>query len=288
MKKISMYILLVTLLMNCSKDPSVEKSVASLKLSATCSGIVTKSTSVLPSDLSVGIYVTAKDALLSAAPFSNRKYVSGDSGGLTSDQNIDLIIGNSYDIYAYAPYQSVVSDPTAVTFNHGTDVLWTPKYTLAGVTATNNTATLAFAHRAAQISFNVVFADDFSAGSKVITSSSTIQVSGFYSHGVLNASNGVFTPSGSADASLSGIGTGTAGAMTLGVGATCFVPASGAMTLNVKVVHEGRTYNGTITDTFSAGSSYNYTVTLSGHSPVPGISGTLTDWTFVSDSISLQ
>lgn len=288
MRKLVSYILFAFMLMSCSSDPSLVKAIP-LSLSATCAGIATKNLpDILPSGLLTGVYVTTQNVALSNTSFSNREYVSGDTGGLSGEQDVELTIGNSYDIYAYAPYQNTVSDLTAIVFTHGTDVLWAPEYTLTNVSMTNRTAALVFEHRVAQISFNVGFANDFSSGSKVITPSSTIHVTGFYSRGALNVSTGSLTPFGNADTSLNGIGTGTTGSMTLYIGGTCFIPAQGAMTLNVRIVHEGQEYHGTITDTFSSGSSYNYTVTLSGYSPTLGIGGKLTDWTPVFDSISVR
>lgn len=287
MKNLNIYFLLAVFLTGCASDPATEKKIP-LMLSATYSGVSAKSAFTLPSDLSTGIYVTPKDSALTSSCFSNHEYTSDNSGSLSSAQNIYLLVGYNYDIYAYAPFLTNVSDPRAVVFNHGTDVLWAPKYTLMNVTATNNSAALNFTHRAAQISFNVVFADDFTSGSKVFTSSSTIQVNGFYSQGILNVTTGELTPSGSTSASLSANGSGSVASSSLDIDASCFFPAQGTMSLKVKVVHEGLEYNGSITDSFFSENAYNYTITINNHSPVLGIRGTLTDWIPVSDSISLE
>jgi hypothetical protein len=208
---------------------------------------------------------------------------------MSTDQTIKLVIGSDYDIYAYGPQMGTVTDATAIPFVLGMDVLWAPKNTLTGVSATSNTVTLGFTHRAAQIALNVVFADDFTAGSKVFTSSSTVQVGNFYSNGQLDLTTGVLTPSVPApNVPINAIATGSAGSMTLGFPAICFIPAVGkTMTFAVKVTHEGKDYTGTITDTFLAGTSYSYTVTLHGYSTMLGVSGTLTDWIPVSGTVML-
>lgn len=292
MKKMRIYIALVALLVcGCSQDKKGEEvtkgTTVPLSLSATQTGIVTKATPVLPSGVSTGVYVTAKDATITAAFFANSNYTAGASGILTTIGNVDLTVGSNYDIYSYAPWQATVGNPCAIEFMHGTDVLWAPKTTLIGVTLTNHTATLAFEHRAAQVSFHVVFASDFSSGSTVITSASTLQVNGFYTKGTLDIIAGQLTPSGATSATLSGTGTGPAGAMTLGIGETCIIPSTGNLTLSVVITHEGKTYNGTITDTFLPGSSYNYTVTVCGPAAL-GITGTLKEWTPVSENIVVQ
>ncbi len=288
------YIALAAMLIicGCSHDRKGEEvtkgATVPLSLSATQAGIVTKASSpVLPSGVSTGVYVTAKDAAITAAYFANMNYIAGASGILTTVGNVDLTVGSNYDIYSYAPWQVTAGNPNAIAFAQGTDVLWAPKTTLIGVTLTNRTAVLAFEHRAAQVSFHVVFASDFSAGSTVITSASTLQVNGFYAGGTLDAVSGVLTPSGATSATLNGAGTGTAGAMTLDIGETCIIPSAGNLTLAVVLTHEGKTYNGTITDTFLPGSSYNYTVTVRGPAAL-GITGTLKEWTPVSENIVVR
>jgi hypothetical protein len=289
---IAAFLLFALLLTGCSHDLSgrEDSGTVQLKVSGTCAGLTTKAADpVLPTGQTAGIYVTGKDAALSSSYFSNVEYTSGNAGVMATDQHVDLTIGSNYDVYAYGPYQNNISDVTAIPFSHGTDVLWAPKNTLSGVSATSNTVVLGFTHRTAQIVFNVVFAGDFSSGSKVFTSSSAVQISSFYSQGQLNATTGELAPSvTTTDTSLKGVGTGSAGSMTLGIPATCFIPAKGGnMTLTVKVTHEGKDYLATISDTFTAGIAYNYTVTLSGYSPTLGISGKVTDWTQVLDTVPL-
>lgn len=294
MKRIWIYIAFVVLLVcGCSRDRD-EKEVVKIKtvplsLSAKNVDIMTKaSLSILPSGISTGIYVTAKDAAINTAFFENKNYVTQASGILFSAVNVDLTIGNDYDIYAYAPYQPTVGNPLMIEYPHGTDVLWAPKYVLTGVSATNNTATLTFEHRATQISFQVVFANDYIAGSKDFIASSTIQVNGFNSSGLLNIVTGILVPSGSLISTLSGAGTGTTGVTTLGIGDTCIIASTGEMTLAVQVTHNGKTYNGTIKETFIAGTSYNYTVTIRGYGSTLGLTGTQKEWNAISENIIIQ
>ncbi|MBP1593192.1 MAG: Fimbrillin-like [Bacteroidetes bacterium] len=289
MKIKSIYIALLVLLNGCSGDSPVQTSMVALRLSATQTGIVTKGAdSALPLGSVTGIYVTAKDAAIAASYFGNQKYTSGASGALLTDASVSLTIGSSYDIYAYAPYQAGVITPIAVEFPYGTDVLWAPKFTISGVSESNNSALLSFEHRAAQITFKVVFADDFNEGPKEFTSSSAISVSGFYNKGLLDITTGMLTPSGVTNITLSAFGKDTAGVITLGTDTTCFIPATGIMPLSVVVSHGGRVYNGVIKETFVSGHSYNYTVTISGQLATLGISGVMEQWIPVSDDLIVR
>jgi hypothetical protein len=279
------------LLAGCSNDQSAESITKeqTIPLSLSATSLSTKASDpALPSGISAGVYVTAANTAISSAYFLNYKYTSDGSGVLSTDTNADLTLGSSYDIYAYAPYQSVISTPDAVEYPHGTDVLWSSKATISNVSKSNNTAVLAFEHRAAQVSFNVAFDKDFNVGSKEFTSSSTIEVSGFYSKGILNISTGALTPVGTTDYSLKAVATGTAGSMTLGIGETCFIPSSGEMTFLVKVTHEGKIYNATIKGTFAAGSSTNYTVSVLKSYSTLGISFKIQAWTPVSESAEIR
>jgi hypothetical protein len=292
MKRIWIYIAFVVLLVcGCSRDRD-EKEVVKVKtvplsLSAKKEDIITKaSLSILPPGISTGIYVTAKDAVINTAFFENKNYVTQASGILFSTVNVDLTIGKDYDIYSYSPYQSTIGNPLMIEYTHGTDVLWAPKYVLTGVSATNNTATLTFEHRATQISFQVVFANDYIAGSKDFTASSSIQVTGFNSSGLLNIVTGILVPSGSPISTLSGAGT--TGATTLGIGDTCIIASTGEMILAVQVTHNGKIYNGTIKETFIAGTSYNYTVTIRGYGSTLGLTGVQKEWNVISENIIIQ
>lgn len=285
-------ILLASLLCGCTQTQEIETIKSNkqvpLSLCATSkNNVVVKSTDpFLPKDVTIGVYVTAKDADLSKSFFSNIKYTSLSSGELTTSGDVNLTVGSSYDICAYAPHISAIEDPLAVEFAHGTDVLWAPKAAITNVTSDNRSAALAFEHKAAQISFQVVFGDNF-VGQKVFTSDSKIEVSGFYSKGSLNVFTGVLTPTTTANYSVSNVAAITGETMTLGITPTCFIPASGEMTLAIKVIHQGAVYNGTLTNTF-AGKQCTSKVTINSTFAPMNITGTLKDWVPVSGDVNVQ
>ena len=285
----------VLLLTGCSHDPSGElpstPETVSLLLSGTQSALETRtSLPELPQGSTTGIYVPEKEKDISTAYFNNACYTAGESGILQASSStvIDLTVGMSYDIYAYGPFRTIVTDPAAIAFTHGNDVIYAPKSTVTGVTADNRTAILNFEHRAAQIDFSVIFADDYNLTDKQITSASTIEVAGFYPVATLDLITGNLTPTGAATASLSSSGIGAPGAMELAIPPTCFIPGTDQMSLVVKVTHQGKEFNGTITETFVAGMSYRYTVTVNGTVAPLAITGTLRDWTTVSETIPIQ
>lgn len=289
MKKSNLFIILVLFLAGCTSETPVSRETVALKLAATQSNVVVKSTDpAFTEGISTGLYVTAKDASVTASYFSNRKYTSIASGELLTDANIDLTIGQSYDIYAYAPYKEGISAPSTIEFSHGTDVLWAPKSVLSDVSKDNHIATLNFEHRSAQISFNVVFSDDFNPALKFFSSESVLTVSGFYDKGNLDITTGLFVPSGSANIGLKTSGQGQSGAMALATAETCFIPASGNMSLKVNVLHAGKNYNGEVKETFLPGHSYRYTVTISPSDVALGITGMLKDWIPVSADLIMR
>lgn len=295
-KKISGLLPIAVLFMTgCSHDPSGElpppPETVSLLLSGTQPALETRaSLPELPQGITTGIYVPEKDKNISTAYFNNAWYTAGESGILQASSStvIDLTIGMSYDIYAYGPFQAIAPNPAAIAFTHGTDVICSPKTSVTGVTSENRTAILNFEHRVAQISFNVVFRDDFNLTAKEVTSASTIEAAGFYPAGTLDVTTGDLTPAGTTAVTLRGTGTGNPGSMELAIPPTCFIPSSNAMTLAVKVSHQGREFNGTITEAFVAGMSYRYTVTVSGTVAPLNITGTLRDWIAVSETIQIQ
>lgn len=293
MKKLSIYSILFSIVLCACTAKDEEKALGGSKLPLIIAGsqvrMVTKGVlPPLPAGVSTGVYVTDKDASITSSWFSNTNYLAGASGVLTTPASVDLTIGRSYDIYAYAPYKATASNPYAVDYPHGSDVLCSGKFTLADVSVSNHTANLVFEHKASQISFNVGFASDFNAGTKVITSSSTLQVTGFYDRGSLNVATGIYSPVGTASTVLNASGTGIPGAMALAIASTCFVPSASPMTMGVTVIHEGRNYNAVITGTFLPGTAYNYTITLKGYSPNLQINGTVVDWIPVLDNVTIQ
>jgi hypothetical protein len=285
-------IALVLLLTGCTSVALEEsaKQTVPLSLSAGYSADTTLGAlndTDLPSGINTGIYVAQKDTAIGASYFANQLYLSGVSGSLSTDSNVSLTIGRSYDIYAYAPYQATITNPDSIVITHGTDALWTQKTTLNNVSQDNHSVSLAFSHRAAQVSFKVVLADGFTASSTPVTSDSKIAVSGFYDQGTLDIKTGVLTPGLLLTKVMSGSGVGTAGSMTLSIDATCFIPDTTAMNLAVKVTHGGHVYSATISHLFTTGSYTQYTVTVKDSNIPLGITGTIVDWVPVTGVINL-
>jgi hypothetical protein len=282
----------VLLLSGCT-SVAVEESVIQtvpLTLSARYSADIalgTRSSTDMSSGITTGIYVAQKDTGIGASYYTNQLYLCGASGALSTERNVFLTVGRDYDIYAYAPYQATVTNQDSIVMVHGMDVLWAQKATLSSVSEDNHSASLAFSHRVAQVSFKVVFASDFSIGSPTFTSDSKIEVSGFYDQGTLDVATGVLTPGPLRTKVMSGSGSGTVGSMTLGIDSTCFIPDTTAVNLAIKVTHGGYIYNATISHLFTAGSYTQYTVTVKGVSLPLGITGTIVDWVPVTGVINL-
>jgi len=265
---------IVTTLSSCGGNNVDSSHDIPLSFTAHTEGLISeKSPNDLPLSTQVGIYVTAKDADITHSYYINRKYTSTSAGVLTSSDMIYLTTGLSYDIYAYSPYTASGNTSGNIEFQSGTDILWTPVYTLTNVSTDNQNVVLNFQHLAAEISFNVVLGEDYTGSLKSFNKSSTITVSGFYEGAILNLSSGELNASGSTSVSLSGSGDGQGKMM---IAATCFVPTQG-MQLKVSIIHDGETYNGTITDNVRAGYLYNYAITLHSVKEL-GISTTIDDW----------
>lgn len=118
--------------------------------------------------------------------WKNESFVA-DALGNISGGNITLRTGTTYDIYAYAPRVTGLSDVHTVPVSHGEDVLWA--YTPGTVaTAGGTKAKLAFRHCGAQIGFRLKASD----GTTDLTGAKLV-VSGFYKTGTLDAATGVMT-----------------------------------------------------------------------------------------------
>lgn len=286
------FLIAVVLFSGCSKEQIINNPLPEkvneipLILSATGKKIIAKSEDpVLPQDVTTGVYVSVKNTPISSALWGNQKHTSDATGKLLSSSPINLLLTKNYDVYSYSPFQAAAKDPYAIIFPHGVDVLWAPKYAIDYVTETNHSAKLDFVHSTSQISFKIAFADDIV--DREITPESLIEVSGFYEKGSLNVENGSFIPIGQTNVTLKSVGAGVPGSMTLGIGETCFVPASGTMAFNIRVIFKDIIYIGTISDTFLPGHSYVYTVTIKSSDLNLGIKGQLKDWTPVKDGFAI-
>jgi len=275
MKKIWIFASAMALVFaSCSQDQETPKAstkgdvALSLKGSASDMVVTRASTVDLPASTQVGVYVletSPTGTTLTSTAFKNGLYTAVGSGGaFTSTTPFYLNSSNTYSALAYAPYQSSISDPAVVSFAHGTDVLYASSQNVS-ITGTSPsfaaTTALTFVHQMSQIQFTLVAG----TGSPVLTGAS-LSVTGFDQSCTMNLNDGTIT---------SVLGSGAA--VTNLSKAVCFVP--GALNLNVSVTTtDGRVYNGTLSQTFLAGNSYSYTITLNKNDTKLGITGTVVDW----------
>lgn len=227
--------------------------------------IVTRSITDLPDSTRTGVYALETDSraatALTKTLYQNVLYMAtGKDGRFISTSPIALAKGNSYQTCAYAPYQSVVNDPTAIAFTHGTDVLYAPSVpvTISGSTAS---ATLTYAHMLSQIQFILIPGD----GSPDLTGA-TLNVAGFYASCTLNMMNGTITPVTGSGATVTDINR-----------SVCFVTDTRQMVLKMTVTTiGGRVYTGMISRVFLP--SYSYTYTLMVNNTELEIFGQIVDW----------
>ncbi|MBP1593191.1 MAG: Fimbrillin-like [Bacteroidetes bacterium] len=279
MKKIWIFAALAAVMVSCSneQDPSNQTSAKQVALSlsgSTEAMITTKASTVdLPAATQVGVYAleTAPSTItMLTTPFKNVLYsATGASGAFTSTSPIYLLSTKQYSACAYAPQVSTVSDVTAVPFVHGTDVLYAPTKT---VTITPGSPAIAavdltFSHKMSQIKFSLVAG----TGTPDLTGA-VLSVTGFNESCTMNITDGSVTPVKGVGASITDIDK-----------ATCFVPNSSDMLLDVKVTTtDNRSYTGTISRVFGAGSSYSFTITLNKNDTKLGITGHVIDWVSVN------
>jgi len=275
MKKVWILAVMAIAFASCSQDqdvPSVStKGDVALSLQGNASAMInTKANVELPASTQVGVYAleTAPSSFdVVTTPLKNKLYVAtGTAGAFTSTAPVYLSHLNTYKALAYAPYQSSISDDKAVSFAHGTDVMYASPVDVAitGTTAPwSASAALSFVHKMSQVKFTLVSG----AGTPDITGA-TLKVAGFNESCTLNLADGTVTPVAGAGASI-----------TEAAKAVCFVPNTSNMTLNVSVTTtDGRVYTATLVKTFLAGNSYAYTITLNKNETKLDITGTVVDW----------
>ncbi len=278
MKKANlMFAVLAIALASCSnkqQEGTSPSGNATLSLTGKSAGmLITKASSIdLPANTTVGVYATQTNGIASTlvnTQFKNAPYMAtGTGGAFTSTAPFILTSTNTYNVCAYAPQMSTTpTDPTAVSFNHGDDVLFAPNapVTFSGTTVKTATAALSFVHKMSQIKFTLVSG----AGSPApVIEGATLKVTGFNASCTMDLNTGVITPVGVNGASITQIGT-----------PVCFVP-NNAMSLSVTITTtDGKMWYGTINATFNASSSYSYTLTLNKNDAQLGITGTVVDWT---------
>ena len=270
-------IVVVVVFASCSHDqvsPAISaKGDVALSLTGSTSDMVvsrSSSSAELQASTQVGVYAletSPGSSDVASTIFSNGLYIAkGSDGAFTTETPFYLLHSSTYKVLAYAPYQKTVADVKAIAFAHGTDVLYASP---ADVTITGSSpswtasAVLGFLHKVSQIKFTLVSG----VGSPDLTNAS-LKVTGFNESCTLNLNDGTFIPVKGAGASITEIGK-----------AICFVPDAANMNLGISVTTaEGRVYSATITRTFSAGSSYAYTITLNKNDSSLGVTGTIIDW----------
>ena len=279
--KRAIVIYIIIILTGCSRiaiDKQVSDNLYRLNLHGN-TRIITKADSLMGEGISIGVYVPFKDSsLLSAkANFSNVQYTSGNSGTLSGGPVL-LTVGRSYDIYGYVPYQPGIQSPDSIVgFKIGDDVMVATKSTITDVSNTNSSAVLTFEHLVSQLSFKIIFEDK----SIIIDSTTSIEISGFYSSAKLNLTNNTLFP---ADATSSLTARGTAG--SLSVQPFCFyTDKESNMTLKLKITAEGVNYYGEISRLFVPGESYRYTVTVPISTQDLKLNSTLTTWVQIDKEI---
>ncbi len=264
-KRNGIFVILVVLLSACTGEQNqILSPEAVLSLHGDIPEIVTKSSTYLPGSTQTGVYAmeTGSSATTPATTsLRNVLYTATENGGdFTSASPIVLESAKSYQVCAYAPYQSIVSNPVAVSFSHGTDLLYAApaKVVIAGTTASS---TLTFEHKMAQIRFILTSG----TGESALTGA-TFKVTGFYASCTLNLVDGTITPVQGAGATV-----------TTTDQLVCFVPDTQPMTLNITVTTtNGRCYAGSISRIFSASYSYNYTMMI--NNTELEVFGQIIDW----------
>lgn len=270
MKLDRILIVLTVILSACSNEqiPASFDSKVTLSLSGKNTDIVTTKGN-LPVSTKVGVYAlqTGVDAAtLANTPFKNALYIAnGSDEFFSSISPIVLESKKPYRVCAYAPFlETIPSDASAISFIHGTDVLYAP-ITPITISSSVASAELNFEHKMSQIKFILV-----SGLGSPILAGAKLSVTGFNESCTLNLDDGVITP-------------------ILGKGSTvsqidqfvCFVPDSSLMNLAVKITTiDNWVCKGTISRVFKSSESYTYTLTVS--KTELGIVGEVVNWELVN------
>jgi hypothetical protein len=250
------------------QNPEPSDGKATLSISGNAGDItITKASIDLPASTDVGVYVLQtgmSPATMANTPFKNVLYTAtGTGGAFTSNSPIVLENVKTYNVCAYTPrLQSTPPDASSVSFQHGTDVLYTSS-TAITITGTVASATLSFEHKMAQIKF--VLASG--VGSPNITGA-TLNVTGFNESGAINLTDG----------SISAV-MGKGAIITDVDKAICFVPNVASMTLAITVnTTDNRAFTGSISRVFNAANSYTYTITLNKNNTQLNVTGEVVNW----------
>jgi hypothetical protein len=261
---------------SCSKEKTTINEKPYLALKGKSLNVVpTKADKPLETGINLGVYVVnvtagSTDSLTNTT--INNRPLSVLSEGVISGEAIYLEEGKDYDVYAYSPRVAAVSDPKAIPFAHGTDVLYTDvNKTLRGVSKGRNTVNMVFAHKMSQIKFFLLDDRDQATKDTYPFSDATFEVFGFYKDVLLNLETGKITR-GAIDNNIK---------ITKQNTPVCFAPSTSLMNLSLKVTIPGATsgeqsFTGEISNTFLAGNSYSYNIKVS--TTRLEITGVVTDW----------
>lgn len=262
---------------SCSKEKTTINEKPYLALKGKSLNVVpTKADIPLETGINLGVYVvnvTAGSTESLTNTTINNKPLSVLSDGIISGDAIYLEEGKDYDVYAYSPRIADASNPTAIPFLHGTDVLYTDvNQTLRGVTKGRNTVNMIFTHKMSQIKFFLLDDRDQATKNAYPFSEATFEVFGFYKDVLLNLETGKITR-GEIDNNIK---------ITKQNTPVCFAPSPSLMSLSLKVTIPGaisgeqQSFTGEISNTFLAGNSYSYNIKVS--TTRLEITGVVTDW----------
>lgn len=292
MKKVWIVALTAVLAVGCSKEQGGTEpgggekgGLAVLSLSARAAGTfvsagVKADGLPLGEGTSVGVFVTKKGAGLPAVevsvdevpvPYGNFKYTADASGKITGNP-ILLETGNEYDVYGYSPHkQGVLPTDSKVPVAHGEDLLWA-KETTASLPMDGGSAVLKLKHACAQVRFVVAHGSGDWTGAPDLATA-TVQVGGFYDEGVLDLNTGALAKGATAAQTIAEKDT-----------PVCIVTDNREMTLPVKVVYNGKTYENAFTGIFESGVSYKCTIRLDDlGSGLTVDRPAVTDWTYMGN-----
>jgi hypothetical protein len=252
MKKIQILICLLVSLTSCTKETLTTTSELVPLSFNTNSSLTTKADPGLTSN-TVGVYVLQTDAspasTLYTAPYQNVKY-SVDASGVFSTTGSVLVSNiNAYSAISYAPYKSV-SDPAAVPFSYGEDVLYASPTTVS-VGQTTASATLGYVHKMSRITFNLV-----SGSNGPDLTNAKLSVSGFYSSCTMNLADGSLIP-------IMGDGV-----IITDAGTPKFI-VPGTMTLSIKVAVGTYAYTTSVIFKALSSNDYAYSITVNNNATTP-------------------
>lgn len=262
MKRLRIMACLLIVLSACSKEQLQEQSSARVPflLNGKISNVsLTRADSSL-TNATVGVYILQTDispiGTLNASSYNNVLYNVDSKGVFTTDASVLLNNFDTYSTLGYAPYRTI-TDPKAVPFNHGEDVLYAPTVPVV-ITNSTASATLTFEHKMSRIIFKIV-----SGANQPDISRAALSVSGFYASCTIDLNSGILTPV---------MGTGVT--ITAADQMNYIVP--GALKLDITVAIDGQKY--TAKTDYAADPSKDCSYTLTVNSGNLGLDCQIVEW----------